>query len=140
MLTPNDVLRWWTRLGSEVATLPLTLAKARRLLVDLPDSIDGLTRELSATRGALDAILPELSQLVGGMDTRLANIDDQVVKTLGGLDERLGHMDSVVSDLGSTVTGVLGSIPGFRRAVRTATATSTAAAAATPVPPVPPTS
>ena len=122
MLTPNDVLRWWSRLGAEVATLPATLAKARRLLVDLPDSIDGLTSELSATRGALDAILPELSQLVGGMDERLANIDAEVAKALGGLDQRLGHLDSVVSDLGHTVTGVLGSIPGFRRAVRTASA------------------
>ena len=136
MLTPNDLVKWWTRLGSEIATMPLTLAKARRLLVDLPESIDGLTRELSATRGALDAILPELSQLVGGLDDRLANIDDQVVKTLGGLDDRLGHMDSVVSELGQTVTGVLGSIPGFRRAVRTATAGSAAASAAsTPLPP-----
>lgn len=130
MLTPNDVVRWWSRLGGEVATLPVTLGRARRLLVDLPDSIDGLTRELAATRGALDAILPELSQLVGGMDTRLANIDDQVMRTLGGLDTRLDHLDSVVSELGQTVTGVLGSIPGFRRAVRAA-----ANPVATPVPP-----
>lgn len=127
MLTPNDVLKWWSRLGAEVATMPVTLGKARRLLVDLPDSIDALTTELAATHRALDAILPELSQLVGGMDERLANIDDQVVKTLGGLDERLGHMDSVVSELGQTVTGVLGSIPGFRRAVRTATAAGSTA-------------
>lgn len=117
------MLRWWSRLAGEVATLPSTLAKARRLLVDLPDSIEGLTRELAATRGALDLILPELSQLVGGMDERLANIDTSVAEALGGLDDRLGHMDSVVSDLGHTLTGVLGSIPGLRRAVRSAAAT-----------------
>jgi hypothetical protein len=117
-LTPNEVVRWWARLAGEVASLPSTLGKARRLLVDLPESIDGLTQELHATRGALDMILPELSQLVGGMDERLANIDAEVAKALGGLDVRLGHMDTVVSDLGTTVTGVLGSIPGIRRAVR----------------------
>jgi hypothetical protein len=122
VLTPNEVLRWWTRLAGEVATLPSTLARARRLLVDLPDSIDGLTKELAATHGALDMILPELSKLVGGMDERLANIDNEVAKALGGLDDRLGHMDTVVSELGGTVTGVLGSIPGIRRAVRSAAA------------------
>lgn len=118
MLTPAQVLRWNARLYGEVARLPVTLGKARRLLVDLPDSIERLTATLDATRGSLDAILPELSQLVGGMDTRLASIDDGVAKALTDLDGRLGHLDDVVSELGGTVTGVLGSIPGVRRALR----------------------
>jgi hypothetical protein len=49
--------------------------------------VDRLDGELATTRGSIDAILPELSKLVGGM---------------------------------GTLTGVLGSIPGVRRAVRAA--------------------
>ena len=124
--------------------MPRTLANARRLVVQLPellqglidslqgpladigtalpalsDKVDVLAQELVQTRESIDAILPELSQLVGGMDGRLGNIDAEVSRALGGLDERLGHMDEVVSELGETLTGVLGSIPGVRRAVRT---------------------
>ena len=118
MLTPAQVVQWTGRLAGEAARLPVTLFHARQLLVELPASIERLTETLDATRGSLDAILPELNQLVGGMDTRLAHIDDGVAKALGDLDVRLGHMDDVVSDLGGTLTGVLGSIPGVRRAVR----------------------
>lgn len=124
--------------------MPATLARARRLLVELPDTlerlvdvlqgpledlsealpalaarVDALGNELVATRASIDRILPELSQLVGGMDGRLTNIDAEVSKALTGLDERLEHMDDVVSELGSTLTGVIGSIPGVRRALRT---------------------
>jgi len=125
--------------------MPLTLAKARRLLVELPDTLErlivvlqgpleglgealpaladrvnALALELTATRDSLDAILPELSRLVGGMDGRLTNIDAEVTRAMSGLDHRLEHLDEVVSELGGTLTGVLGSIPGFRRAVRAA--------------------
>lgn len=130
MPSPDQVLRWWGRLYGEVARLPVTLTTARRLIVDLPDSIDRLTATLDATRGSLDAILPELSQLVGGMDTRLAHIDDSVAQALTDLDHRLGHMDGIVTELGGTLTGVLGSIPGLRRAVRSAPTTAPLPAAA----------
>ena len=142
---PSEVFRWSRRLAGEVAAMPRTIAQARRLLLELPlllerlidsiqepldaigtalpalaERVEALAQELADTRTSLDAILPELSQLVGGMDGRLTNIDNEVGKALGGLDERLGHMDEVVSELGQTLTGVLGSIPGLRRSVRAA--------------------
>jgi ABC-type transporter Mla subunit MlaD len=118
VLTPGDVLQWSAGLSREVARLPVTLARARHLLVDLPTHLEGLVTELAATRRSLDAILPELSQLVGGMDTRLQGLDTSVATALEGLDTRLGHLDAVVSELGGSLTGVLGSIPGVRRAHR----------------------
>jgi ABC-type transporter Mla subunit MlaD len=92
----------------------------------LAQRVEDLGGELAATRASIDAMLPELSRLVGGMDGRLTNIDTEVTRVLSGLDERLGHMDDVVSELGGTLTGVLGSIPGVRRAVRSASGAAAA--------------
>ena len=37
---------------------------------------------------------------------------------MGNLDDRLDHLDGVVSDLSRTIVTILGSIPGFRRTLR----------------------
>ena len=62
MLTPRDVLRWYGRLGSELATMPRTLASARRLLVELPDTLERLIDSLQGPLADVGAALPSAKQ------------------------------------------------------------------------------
>lgn len=60
----DDVLRWWGRLGSEVARMPQTMARGRRLLVELPDTLERLIAVLQGPLEDVGRALPELATRV----------------------------------------------------------------------------
>jgi hypothetical protein len=60
-----------------------------------------LARELPKATASLQDLSPELSRVVGTFD------------------ERFGHLDVVVTELARVVEGVIGTIPGMRRVLRT---------------------
>lgn len=98
------VVRWAQTLAQEIGQAPRTLRRARLLIFELgrlPGQIDELTAALDRTTATLDRSLPELSRVVAG-----------------GLNDRVEHLDSVVSGLNDTLTSLIGSIPGARRALR----------------------
>ena len=75
----NEVLQWWSRLGGEVARLPVTLARARRLLVDAArQSIDRLTESRSRPPAAPSTpSSPSCRSSSAAWTTRLESIDDR---------------------------------------------------------------
>jgi hypothetical protein len=90
-------VRWGQALANEVARAPQTLRTARHVIEDMqavPRQIDALTRELETTLRAL------------------------ALAVSGGMTDNLEHLDTVVSDLGRTLTALIGGIPGARRALR----------------------
>lgn len=123
--TPNEVLAWVAALSNEIARAPQTLRQARRTLHELsrlPEQIDELTAALDRTTATIEHSLPELtSTVIGALHERVANLDTLVG---GAMAERLEHMDQVVSELGRTLTALIGSIPGARRALRAPTTPS----------------
>ena len=74
--TPAAVARWGTALAGEVARLPVTLARARRLLVDLPEELDRL---IVALQG-VEAKLEHLDRL-----ERLDHLDTTLTAALGSI-------------------------------------------------------
>ena len=101
------LLQWPVKVVEEVLAAPWTIALIRRSLGELPDQIDRLesavttlASDLTDFRQTLGDVLPELSQVVSGMD------------------DRVGRVETVVADLGDVLTSVIGVIPGVRRALR----------------------
>lgn len=101
------LLRWPVKMVEEILAAPWTIALVRRSLSELPDQIDRLdsavttlASDLTDFRRTLGDVLPELSQVVSGMD------------------DRVGRVETVVADLGEVLTSVIGVIPGVRRALR----------------------
>lgn len=142
MPTPRGVVSWALTMLDELSRLPSTIAKARRLLVDLPERIEGLNQALLQTTAALETILPEVveavrqvdgrtEQLAGSLDDTKVVLEERLPDLTGlvtTLEERLEHMDGTVTNLGNVLVGALGSIPGMRRAVRNSTAAANGAA------------
>jgi len=99
-------VRWLLSLAVELAHAPETLRRARTLVGDLgrlPAQLERLTETLERTTGGLEHSLGQFADAVGG-----------------GMQERLEHLDVVVSDLGSTLSALIGAIPGARRALQSA--------------------
>ncbi len=89
-------LRWTQVLAEELQRAPETLRDVRIALEELgklPAQLDDLIGALRDTTTILRDSLPELRPMVE-------------------------HLDAVVSDLGRTLTNVIGGIPGARRALR----------------------
>lgn len=103
--------RWTRALAEEVSRAPATLRRARLLIVELarlPEQIEELTAALDRTTTTIDGSLAHLSDTVAlGMNDRLEH-----------LDEVVSELNDTVGAVGTMVTGVLGSVPGVRRAVR----------------------
>lgn len=103
--------RWTRALAEEVSRAPSTLRRARLLIADLarlPEQIEELTAALDRTTTTIEGSLAQLSDTVAlGMNERLEH-----------LDEVVSELNDTVGSVGSMVTGVLGSVPGVRRAVR----------------------
>lgn len=101
----SNGVRWSGALATELALLPATIRHLREAVVAitlLPPEIERLNVALEDASGTLEAHVPDLSRVVGRE-----------------LSERVDHLDEVVSELSTTLTGVLGAIPGVRRSVRT---------------------
>lgn len=105
--TVELLVRWPGKLAEELLIAPWTISRIRHALTELPDRIDRLdsavttlASDLAAFRHTLEELLPELSQLVSGMD------------------DRVGRVEKVVAELGDVLTNLIGAIPGVRRALR----------------------
>ena len=135
----GDVTRWGSALVGEVVHLPTTVARAREVVVVLPEhltalvsSIHRLTGLLETTveevrteivdvGGRLDALQVTIDKLAGelsgtreGIDQAIPVMSDTVVR----LDDRLERMDVLLGELGGTVVGTINSVPGLRRMAR----------------------
>jgi hypothetical protein len=97
----GGVIRWGQSLANELVRAPETLRTARLVVDDLEASIPELTATVRSLTTELETTLRDLS-----------------VAVAGGMNDRLEHLDSVVSDLGRTLTALIGGIPGARRALR----------------------
>ena len=100
---PRAIASWSSSLLEEVVRAPETLRVMRTTLGDLarlPRQLDELAVLLERTTGTLDEAMAELSRLVGGQ-----------------MQQTLGHLDEAVSELRDTLNGLIGVIPGARRAL-----------------------
>ncbi|HEX3796657.1 MAG TPA: hypothetical protein VHV57_19350 [Acidimicrobiales bacterium] len=90
--------------GALDVSLP-TISDSASVLRTLTERLTGvafdLARELPKATASLQDLSPELSRVVGTFD------------------ERFGHLDVVVTELARVVEGVIGTIPGMRRVLRT---------------------
>jgi hypothetical protein len=68
--SPADVARWGGSLANELVRLPVTLGRARRLLVELPEQLDRL---IEALRG-VEAQLDHLEHLDANLTAALGSI------------------------------------------------------------------
>ncbi len=135
----SDVLRWSTALTGEVAHLPGTVRRARRVVSVLPEHLemligaldrfsDVLDRSLVEVRDevrdvggrleqlqeSIDALAVQLGATTGGIDAAMPTLADAVLR----LEHRLEGMDELLAELGDTVVGTIKAVPGLRRVNR----------------------
>ena len=116
---PVEAVAWSMALAGELVRLPATLRQARELVATLPDRLDQLTVALDRTTAMIDATLPAVPAAVAELHTTLHELTATLDTSLNGtMVERIEHLDQVVSDLGRTLTALIGSIPGARRALK----------------------
>lgn len=94
------VMRWPAKALVELALAPWTIQRVRRSLTELPDRIDSLTEALRQTTDQLGSTLP--------------SVDEGLVR----MNESVSRLETTVNEVGEVVFGIVGSIPGVRRAVR----------------------
>jgi ABC-type transporter Mla subunit MlaD len=103
--------------------------------------ISGAVSGLEQAVGMLDASLPSLSESASalrGLTERLSGValelvyelpkatrslqevSPELASVVGLLDDRFTHLDTVVTDLARLMEAVVGTIPGMRRVLRTA--------------------
>jgi hypothetical protein len=136
---PSDVVRWGMALTGEVMRLPRTAAKAREVVVVLPDqlaeliaALDRFTELLDTSLGevrdavsdvggrldklqlSIDGLAGELSSTAAGLDQALPLVSDVVVR----LDERVERMDDLLTQVSGSVVGTINAVPGLRRVTR----------------------
>jgi hypothetical protein len=85
-------------------------------LSDSASSLWTLTERLSAVAVDLATELPKATATLQDISPELTNV-------VGALDERFSRLDGVVTELANVVEGVVGTIPGMRRILRTNTET-----------------
>lgn len=108
--TPEQVITWAVRVAAEIARAPFTLHRVRKVL----ESLARLPEQIEALTIALDRTTDTLESTLGRMDGRL----EAVQGTFGSVDQRVEHLDASVSELSTTITNVIGAIPGARRTLR----------------------
>jgi ABC-type transporter Mla subunit MlaD len=102
----------------------------------ISQAVNGLERAI----GTLDVSLPSISDTASALRTMterlsgvaidlarelpkatasLQDLSPELSKVVGTFDERFGHLDVVVTELARVVEGVIGTIPGMRRVLRT---------------------
>jgi hypothetical protein len=94
------LVRWPAKALVEIALAPWTIQRVRRSLTELPDRIDSLTEALRQTTDQLGSTLP--------------SVDEGLVR----MNESVSRLETTVNEVGEVVFGIVGSIPGVRRAVR----------------------
>ena len=108
--SPDEIVRWVSRLTGEVARIPVTLYRARLLireLARLPEQIDELIAALERTSSTLDESLAPMGDNL-----------EELNGIVSGVDGRLDSLGGSVTELTGTITNLIGSIPGARRALR----------------------
>ncbi len=150
--SPTDVFRWGMALTGEAMRLPKTAAKAREVVVVLPEqlaeligALDRFTELLDTSLGevrdavsdvggrldklqtSIDGLAGELSSTAAGLDQALPLVSDVVVR----LDERVERMDDLITQVGGSVVGTINAVPGLRRVTRRAKAAGDADGAST---------
>jgi ABC-type transporter Mla subunit MlaD len=138
----GDLVRWSAALGGEVARLPSTAARARRVVAVLPehleelvDALDRFTHlldrslgevrdevrdvggRIEALQASIDSLAASLGTTTTGIDAAMPALSDAVVR----LEERLEGMDHLLGELGGTVVGTINAVPGLRRVSRRGT-------------------
>jgi len=137
--SPSDVFRWGMALTGEAMRLPGTAARAREVVVVLPeqlgeliDALDRFTELLDTSLGevrdavsdvggrldklqvSIDGLAGELSSTAAGLDHALPLVSDVVVR----LDERVERLDDLVTQVSGSVVGTINAVPGLRRVAR----------------------
>jgi ABC-type transporter Mla subunit MlaD len=122
-------------LTGEAMRLPGTAARAREVVVVLPeqlgeliDALDRFTELLDTSLGevsdvggrldklqvSIDGLAGELSSTAAGLDHALPLVSDVVVR----LDERVERLDDLVTQVSGSVVGTINAVPGLRRVAR----------------------
>jgi len=135
----GSVVGWGSALGGEVARLPTTVARARRVVAVLPEHLEELVAaldrftalldeslgevrdevrsvggRLEELQSSIDSLAGELGSTRTGLDTALPLLSEVVVR----LDERVERMDDLLAQVGGTVMGTFNAVPGLRRVTR----------------------
>ena len=135
----RDVVRWGDGIAGEVARLPGTLVRARRVITVLPEHLEELIgaldrftalldRSLGEVRdevrdvggrlehlqGSIDALATQLGTTTDGIDQAMPVLSDAVLR----LETRLEGMEGLLGELGGTVVGTVNAVPGLRRLAR----------------------
>lgn len=135
----NDVAERMDRLMTLLERLEGGVNKAGTGMDFAALGISGAVSGLEQAVGILDASLPSLSEsasavrglteFLGGVAIELANelpkatrslqeVSPELASVVGLLDERFAHLDTVVTELAGLMEGVVGTIPGMRRVIR----------------------
>ncbi len=107
---PDEVVAWALRLAGEVARAPFTLYRVRHVmdaLAALPEQLERLVVALDDTRTVLETSLPSV-------ESRLEDLGE----TFEGVDGRIQVMEGALTDFSTTITNLIGSIPGARRSLK----------------------
>lgn len=116
--TPGLLVRWPLKLAQEVVLAPWTIGSLRRTLTELPEKIDGLSDALDRTTTDLDGTVAGLAADLTAFKESL----DEMLPTLSllvtGMDSRIEHLEEMMSELGDSVVTVLNVIPGVARRIR----------------------
>ena len=137
--TFSSVLGWGSALGGEVARLPTTVARARKVVAVLPDHLEelvealdrftklldqslgevrdevsGVSGRLETLQASIDGLAGELGSTKVGLDTALPVLSEVVVR----LDERVERMDDLLAQVSGSVVGTINAVPGLRRVTR----------------------
>lgn len=137
--SPSEMFRWGMALTGEAMRLPKTAAKAREVVVVLPEqlaeligALDRFTELLDTSLGevrdavsdvggrldklqvSIDGLASELSTTASGLDQALPLVSDVVVR----LDERVERMDDLLTQVSGSVVGTINAVPGLRRVTR----------------------
>jgi hypothetical protein len=97
-----------------VSGLEQAVGTLDRSLPNLSDSASALrilTERLSGVAIELATELPKATKT-------LQEVSPELSLVVGSLDERFDHIDTVVTELARIVEGVIGTIPGMRRVIR----------------------
>jgi ABC-type transporter Mla subunit MlaD len=89
----------------------------------LDASLPSLSESASALRGLterLGSVAIELATELPKATRSLQEVSPELASVVGLLDDRFTHLDTVVTDLARLMEAVVGTIPGMRRVLRTA--------------------
>jgi ABC-type transporter Mla subunit MlaD len=119
-----------TLAGSGIDLAAAGISQAVSGLERAVGTLDGSLPTLSASASALRSLSERLTSVAIDLVTELPkatkslqDLSPELANVVGTFDDRFSHLDIVVTDLARLVEGVVGTIPGMRRVLRTTTGT-----------------